>query len=36
MVKHGFEINPKEWWHFDYKDWGQYPIGNLTFEDLGK
>ena len=36
MVKQGFEINPHEWWHFDYKDWRQYPIGNLRFEDLGK
>lgn len=36
MVKQGFEINPTEWWHFDYKDWCRYPIGNLKFEDLGK
>jgi len=36
MVKQGFEINPTEWWHFDYKDWRQYPIGNQKFEDLGK
>ena len=35
MVKQGFEINPTEWWHFDYKDWRRYPIGNLRFEDLG-
>jgi D-alanyl-D-alanine dipeptidase len=35
MVKQGFEINPTEWWHFDYKDWRRYPIGNLKFEDLG-
>ena len=36
MVKQGFQINPTEWWHFDYKDWRKYPIGNLRFEDLGK
>jgi D-alanyl-D-alanine dipeptidase len=36
MEKQGFEVNPKEWWHFDYKDWKQYPILNVTFEDLGK
>jgi zinc D-Ala-D-Ala dipeptidase len=35
MVKQGFEVNPTEWWHFDYKDWKQYPILNLKFEDLG-
>ncbi|MDE1178008.1 MAG: M15 family metallopeptidase [Edaphobacter sp.] len=36
MVKQGFEINPTEWWHFDYKDWREYPILNIRFEDLGK
>src|SRR6202167_3264057 len=36
MEKQGFEVNPKEWWHFDYKDWKQYPILNVKFEDLGK
>ena len=36
MVKQSFEINPTEWWHFDYKDWRRYPIGNRRFEDLTK
>jgi len=36
MEKQGFEVIPKEWWHFDYKDWKQYPILNIKFEDLGK
>ena len=36
MVKQGFQINPTEWWHFDYKDWRRYPIGNQRFEDLGQ
>jgi D-alanyl-D-alanine dipeptidase len=26
----------KEWWHFDFKDWTQYPILNVKFEDLGQ
>jgi D-alanyl-D-alanine dipeptidase len=30
----GFNVYPFEWWHFDYKDWQQYPILNLTFEQL--
>ena len=34
MEKEGFVVNPKEWWHFDYKDWQKYPILNLKFEDL--
>lgn len=35
MEKQGFHVNPTEWWHFDYKDWRQYPILNVRFEDLG-
>jgi zinc D-Ala-D-Ala dipeptidase len=27
-------VNPTEWWHFDYKDWRQYPIGNVPFDRL--
>ena len=34
MEKQDFQVNPKEWWHFDYKDWKQYPILNKKFEDL--
>ena len=30
----GFNVYEFEWWHFDYKDWRQYPILNLTFEQL--
>ena len=35
MEKQGFTVYAQEWWHFDYKDWKQYPIGNLKFQDLG-
>jgi zinc D-Ala-D-Ala dipeptidase len=35
MEKQGFQVNPDEWWHFDYKDWKQYRIQNIKFEDLG-
>jgi D-alanyl-D-alanine dipeptidase len=34
MEAEGFTVNEDEWWHFDYKDWPQYPILNLTFEQL--
>jgi D-alanyl-D-alanine dipeptidase len=34
MEAQGFAVIPNEWWHFDYKDWRSYPIGNLTFEDI--
>ena len=28
MEKRGFSVNEFEWWHFDYKDWPNYAIGN--------
>ena len=34
MESEGFNIYEFEWWHFDYKDWKQYPIGNSKFENL--
>jgi D-alanyl-D-alanine dipeptidase len=36
MVNQHFQVNPTEWWHFDYVDWKQYPILNMKFEDLGQ
>ena len=36
MGKQDFQINPKEWWHFDYEDWKQFSILNVKFEGLGK
>jgi D-alanyl-D-alanine dipeptidase len=36
MEAQGFNVYEAEWWHFDYKDWRNYPIGNLTFEQLAK
>ncbi len=29
-----FTVYEAEWWHFDFKDWKQYPIGNAAFEKL--
>jgi serine beta-lactamase-like protein LACTB len=34
MENEGFTVYEEEWWHFDYKDWKKYPIGNKTFEEL--
>ncbi|HJZ53553.1 MAG TPA: serine hydrolase [Gemmataceae bacterium] len=28
MEDEGFAVYEEEWWHFDYKDWRKYPIGN--------
>ena len=30
----GFTVNPQEWWHFDYKDWKSYAIGNKPFAQI--
>ena len=30
----GFTVNPTEWWHFDYKEWHDYAIGNIPFERI--
>lgn len=35
MESEGFSVYEFEWWHFDYKDWRDYGIQNLTFENLG-
>jgi D-alanyl-D-alanine dipeptidase len=34
MEKQGFTVYPKEWWHFDYREWSKYAIGNLRFEEI--
>jgi D-alanyl-D-alanine dipeptidase len=34
MKSEGFTVYEHEWWHFDYKDWREYPILNFKFEDL--
>jgi len=36
MEAEGFAVNPTEWWHFDYKDWRQYAICNVAFDNFGK
>ena len=34
MESGGFTVYESEWWHFDYKDWKEYPILNVPFEKL--
>ena len=34
MESEGFTVYAAEWWHFDYKDWQKYKIGNVRFEEL--
>ncbi len=34
MEAEGFFVNPKEWWHFDYKDWEEYEIYDVSFSKI--
>jgi D-alanyl-D-alanine dipeptidase len=34
MESEGFSVYEAEWWHFDHKDWKEYPILNVPFEKL--
>lgn len=34
MKEEGFDVYKFEWWHFDYKDWKQYRIGNIPFSEI--
>ena len=36
MEADGFKVFEAEWWHFDYKDWQRYRIGNERFEEIGR
>jgi D-alanyl-D-alanine dipeptidase len=36
MEAEGFTVYEAEWWHFDYKDWQKYRIGNVRFEQIGR
>ncbi|MFO0810690.1 MAG: serine hydrolase [Gemmataceae bacterium] len=34
MEAEGFTVYEAEWWHFDYRDWKKYPLGNTPFEEM--
>ncbi len=34
MEDEGFDVYEWEWWHFDYGEWREYPILNLTFDQI--
>ncbi len=34
MAAEGFTVYDAEWWHFDYKDWAKYKLGNEPFEKI--
>lgn len=34
MEAEGFAVYEFEWWHFDYRDWKDYAIQNVRFDDI--
>lgn len=34
MEAEGFTVYDPEWWHYDYKDWREYQILNLSFAEI--
>ncbi|HEX8494603.1 MAG TPA: M15 family metallopeptidase [Pyrinomonadaceae bacterium] len=36
MEAEGFNVYEPEWWHYDYKDWKEYPILNISFDKIGR
>ena len=36
MEAEGFIVNANEWWHFDYMDWEQYAIYDVSFAEAAK
>lgn len=33
MEEEGFTVNPNEWWHFDFKNWQDYAIYDISFTE---
>ncbi|MDA3944934.1 MAG: M15 family metallopeptidase [Bacteroidetes bacterium] len=34
MENNGFSVYQSEWWHFDFNGWEQFPLMNLSFDEL--
>jgi D-alanyl-D-alanine dipeptidase len=34
MEAEEFTVYEFEWWHFDFRNWQKYRIGNSTFEAI--
>jgi zinc D-Ala-D-Ala dipeptidase len=34
MEAEGFAVYKSEWWHFDYRNWKEYPLLDIPFESL--
>ena len=36
MEAEGFAVYEPEWWHYDYRDWQQYPILDVSFKEIAR
>lgn len=36
MEAEGFTVNSDEWWHFDFNEWQQYAIYDISFKEAAK
>ena len=36
MEAEGFMVYEPEWWHYDYRDWQQYPILDVSFKEIAR
>lgn len=34
MQHNGFQVNPDEWWHYDFNGWPSYPLLDVPFSQL--
>ncbi len=34
MEAEGFAVYEPEWWHYDYRDWKEYPILDINFSEI--
>ncbi len=34
MQAEGFAVYEPEWWHYDFKDWKDYPVQNISFSEI--
>jgi D-alanyl-D-alanine dipeptidase len=36
MAAEGFTVHPREWWHYDYRDWPEYAVLDVPFAAIGR
>jgi len=36
MIKYGFQIYDAEWWHYNFRDWKNFELMDISFEELKK